>query len=84
MVIFLIFAALSNSEIKKTFHLHFKKVKELTDKRLGELELGHVRLAVAKVKCPHKLDISVLYQLTRRLPHEDGVALARQVGPSKL
>ena len=26
---------------------------------------------MAKVKCPHKLDISVFYQLTRRLPHED-------------
>ena len=35
------------------------------------VELGHVRLAMAKVKCPCKLDISVLYQLTRRLPHED-------------
>ena len=35
------------------------------------IELGHVRLAMAKVKCPCKLDISVFYQLTRRLPHED-------------
>ena len=26
---------------------------------------------MAKVKCPHKLDISVFYRLTRRLPHED-------------
>ena len=25
---------------------------------------------MAKVKCPRKLDISVFYQLTRRLPHE--------------
>ena len=25
---------------------------------------------MAKVKCPHKLDISVFYQLNRRLPHE--------------
>ena len=24
-----------------------------------------------KVKCPRKLDISVFYQLTRRLPHQD-------------
>ena len=38
---------------------------------MDELELGHVRLAMKKVKCPHKLDISVFYQLTRRLPHED-------------
>ena len=35
-----------------------------------ELGLRHVRLAMAKVKCPCKLDISVFYQLTRRLPHE--------------
>ena len=26
---------------------------------------------MAKVKCPHKLDISVFYRLTRRLPHKD-------------
>ena len=38
---------------------------------MDKIELGHVRLAMAKVKCPHKLDISVFYQLTRRLPHED-------------
>ena len=25
---------------------------------------------MAKVKCPHKLDISVFYQFTKRLPHE--------------
>ena len=47
-----------------------KKVKALIDKPLDELGLRHVRLAMAKVKCPCKLDISVLYQLTRRLPHE--------------
>ena len=35
------------------------------------IELGHVRLAMAKVKCPQKLDISVLYQLTESLPLED-------------
>ena len=50
---------------------YVKKVKALIDKPLDELELGHVRLAMAKVKCPRKLDISVFYQLTRRLPHED-------------
>ena len=49
---------------------YVKKLKALIDKPLDELELGHVRLALAKVKCPHKLDISVFYQLTRRLPHE--------------
>ena len=52
---------------------YVKKVKELIDKPLDKLELRHVRLAMAKVKCPRKLDISVFYQLTRRLPHEDGV-----------
>ena len=50
---------------------YVKKVKALIDKPLDELELGHIRLAMAKVKCPRKLDISVFYQLTRRLPHED-------------
>ena len=50
---------------------YVKKVKELIDKPLDKLELRHVRLAIAKVKCPRKLDISVFYQLTRRLPHED-------------
>ena len=47
------------------------KVKALIDKPLDELELGHVSLAMAKVKCPHKLDISLFYQLTRRLPHKE-------------
>ena len=46
-------------------------MKALIDRPLDEMiELGHVRLAMAKVKCPRKLDISVFYQLTRRLPHE--------------
>ena len=46
-------------------------MKALIDKPSDdELELGHVRLAMAKVKCPRKLDISVFYRLTRRLPHE--------------
>ena len=49
---------------------YVKKVKELIDKPLDEIELKHVRLAMAKVKCPLKLDISVFYRLTRRLPHE--------------
>ena len=50
---------------------YVKKVKELINKPLDELELGHVRLVMAKVKCPRKLDISVFYQLTRRLPHDN-------------
>ena len=45
-------------------------MKALIDKPLDKLELQHIRLAMAKVKCPRKLDISVFYQLTRRLPHE--------------
>ena len=50
---------------------YVKKVKALIDKPLDEIELGYVRLAMKKVKCPRKLDISVFYQLTRRLPHEE-------------
>ena len=47
-------------------------MKALIDKPLDEMiELGHIRLAMAKVKCPCKLDFSVLCQLTKRLPHED-------------
>ena len=49
---------------------YVKKVKALIDIPLDKIELGHVRLAMAKVKCPCKLDIPVLYQLTRRLPHK--------------
>ena len=48
-------------------------MKALIDKPLDEIKLGHVRLTMKKIKCPRKLDISVFYQLTRRLPHEDGV-----------
>ena len=50
---------------------YVKKVKELIDKPLDELELKHVKQAMAKVKCPRKLDVSVFYQSTRRLPHKD-------------
>ena len=49
---------------------YVKKVKALINKPLDEIELGHVRLAMKKVKCPRKLDISVFYQLSRRLPHK--------------
>ena len=62
---------------------YVKKVKALIDKPLDELELEDVRLAMAKVKCPRKLDISVFYQLTRRLPHEDGVTLQYDPGPAR-
>ena len=60
---------------------YVEKVEELIDKPLDELELGHIRLAMAKGKCPRKLDISVFYQLTRRLPHQDGVP--RDPGPAR-
>ena len=50
---------------------YVKKVKALIDKPLDEPELGHIRLARKKVKCPSKLDISLFYQLTRRLPYEE-------------
>ena len=36
---------------------YIKKVKELMDKPLDEIELKHIRLAMAKAKCPCKLDI---------------------------
>ena len=49
---------------------YVKKVKALIDKPLDKLELKHLRLAMAKVKCPRKLDASVFYQLTTRLPHK--------------
>ena len=59
------------------------KVKAIIDKPLdemmgslgtpgpsGPIELEDIMLAMAKVKCPRQLDISVFCQLTRRLPHE--------------
>ena len=38
---------------------------------MDKIELGHIKLAMKKIKCHRKLDISVFYQLTRRLPHEE-------------
>ena len=55
---------------------YVKKVKELIDKPLDKLELRHIRLAIAKVKCPQKLNISVSYRLTRRLPHSCSAKLS--------
>ena len=49
---------------------YVEKVKKLIDKPLDQVELEDVRLAGKKVKFPCKLDISVFYQLTGRLPHE--------------
>ena len=46
-------------------------MKALIDKPLDEIQLEDIRLAMKKVKCSCKLDISVFYQLTRRLPQGD-------------
>ena len=62
---------------------YVKKVKALIDKPLDKIKSGHGRLAMAKVKCPRKLDVSVFYQLTRRLPHEDGVLPQCDPGPDR-
>ena len=45
-------------------------MKDFIDKPLNKLELEDVREIRKKVKFPRKLDISVFYQLTGRLPHE--------------
>ena len=45
-------------------------MEAFTDKPLDEPELEDIRALREKVKFPRKLDISVFYQLTRRLPHE--------------
>ena len=49
---------------------YVEKVEAFIDKPLDELELKDVRAIMNEVKFPRKLDISVLYQLTGRLPHE--------------
>ena len=49
---------------------YVEKVEAFIAKPLGELELKDVRTIMSKVKFPRKLDISVFYQLTGRLPHE--------------
>ena len=49
---------------------YVKKVEAFIDKPLNELKLEDVRAIRKKVKFPNKLDISVFYQLTGRLPHE--------------
>ena len=41
------------------------------DKPLDELELEDIRAIRKKVQFPCKLDISVFYQLTGKLPHEE-------------
>ena len=45
-------------------------MKAFIDKPLDKLKLEDVRAIRKKVKFPCKLDISVFYQLTGRLPHE--------------
>ena len=50
---------------------YVKKVKALIDKPLDEIQSEDVRAIRKKVKFPRKLDISLFYRLTRRLPHEE-------------
>ena len=50
---------------------YVEKVEAFIDKPLDELKLEDFRAIRKKVKCPCKLDISVFYQLTGRLPHEE-------------
>ena len=47
-----------------------EEVEAFIDKPLDELELKDVRTIMNKIKFPCKLDISVFYELTGRLPHE--------------
>ena len=49
---------------------YVKKVEAFIDKPLNKLELEDLRVNRKEVKFPRKLDISVFYQLTGRLPHE--------------
>ena len=51
---------------------YVKEVKPLINcSQLDDLTLEEVRIAMVKVKCPRKLDISVFRKLTGRLLHED-------------
>ena len=50
---------------------YVESVRALIDKPLDQVVLEDVRAIRKKVKFPHKLDISVFYQLTERLPHEE-------------
>ena len=49
---------------------YVEKVEAFIDKPLDELELKDIKAIMNKVKFSHKLDISVFYQLTGRLPHK--------------
>ena len=49
---------------------YVEKVEAFIDKPLDKLELKDIRATMNKVKFPRKLDISVFYQLTGRLPHK--------------
>ena len=49
---------------------YVESVRALIDKPLDQVMLEDVRAIRKKVKFPCKLDISVFYQLTGRLPHE--------------
>ena len=49
---------------------YVEKLEAFMDKPLDKLELEDIRAIRKKVKFPRKLDLSVFYQLTGRLPHE--------------
>ena len=50
---------------------YIESVRAFIDKPLDQVVLEDVRAIRKKVKFPCKLDISVFYQLTGRLPHEE-------------
>ena len=50
---------------------YVESVRALTDKPLDQIVLEDVRAIRKKVKFPCKVDISLFYQLTGRLPHEE-------------
>ena len=50
---------------------YVERVKASIDKPLDELELEDIRAIRKKVKFPCRLEISVFYKLTGRLPHEE-------------
>ena len=50
---------------------YVERVDAFIDKPLDQAELEDVRVIRKKVKFPHRLEISVFYKLTGRLPHEE-------------
>ena len=50
---------------------YVEKVETFIDKPLDQVELEDIRAIRKKVKFPRRLEISVFYKLTGRLPHEE-------------